>query len=116
MPLYLEPQFLIPLVTGTIFFMGGLISLRFSPKKINGIYGYRTPNSMKNQARWDFAQQFASKEMMKLGAILALSACSVFIYVANTVVGLIIAFSLIMLVVVSLLIRTEGAINKKFGK
>lgn len=116
MPFYLEPQFLIPALTGLIFLLAGYFSLRFPPKKINGIYGYRTPNSMKNQERWDFAQKFASKEMMKLGAILSFSSFSVFIWLASTVVGLIIAFSLTMLVVVLLMVRTEKAINRKFGK
>lgn len=116
MPFYLEPQFLIPALTGAIFLLAGYLSLRFPPKKINGIYGYRTPNSMKNQERWEFAQEFASKEMMKLGALLAFCSLSVFIHVASIVLGLIIAFILTMLVVVLLVARTEGAINRKFGK
>ena len=30
------------------------------PKTINGLYGYRTARSMKNQATWDFATALAA--------------------------------------------------------
>ena len=116
MPFYLEPQFLIPASTGLIFVAAGYLSLKFPPKKINSVYGYRTPNSMKDQKRWEFAQKYASKEMMKLGALLALSCLSVFVFVASTVVGLVIAFSLMITVVLTLIVRTEKAISTKFGK
>jgi len=45
---------------------------KFPPKKINSIYGYRTASSMKNQLRWDFAQLYASKQMIKYGLLLSM--------------------------------------------
>lgn len=30
---------------------------KFPPKKINGVYGYRTSSSMKSQQNWDYAQK-----------------------------------------------------------
>lgn len=35
----------------------GLVSKLHPPKKINGLYGYRTTRSMKSQATWDYAHQ-----------------------------------------------------------
>src|SRR5690554_4471477 len=33
----------------------------FKPKEINPLYGYRTKRSMRNQASWDYAQDYCSK-------------------------------------------------------
>lgn len=40
------------------------------PKEINGLYGYRTSRSMKNQETWLFANQYCGKLWWKLGWIL----------------------------------------------
>ncbi len=39
------------------------------PKKINGLYGYRTPRSMKNQKNWDAAQRYSSRLLLKFSII-----------------------------------------------
>ena len=64
---------IIPAVTGPIIAIFGFVLLNFPPKKINGLYGYRTPTSMKSQTRWDFAQSYAGREMIKLGGFLTLT-------------------------------------------
>jgi len=46
-----NPLFLIPSTSGLIFILAGFIMLKFPPKKINSLYGYRTSSSMKNQER-----------------------------------------------------------------
>lgn len=40
------------------------------PKKINDLYGYRTPRSMKNQDTWDFAHKYCGKIWWIAGWIL----------------------------------------------
>ena len=45
----------------------GRIMEKKPPKKINGIYGYRTSRSMKNQDTWDFAQTYCGKLWQKMG-------------------------------------------------
>lgn len=40
------------------------------PKTINGIYGYRTSMSRKNQATWDFAHLYCGKLWWKIGWIM----------------------------------------------
>ncbi len=42
-----------------------LYFLKRPPKKINGIYGYRTPRSMKNQEAWDLANRTWAKTLFK---------------------------------------------------
>src|SRR5690606_40964233 len=57
------------LCVGIVFILVGLIMYAFPPKKINGLYGYRTQTSMQSQQKWDFAQTYSSKIMMLTGLI-----------------------------------------------
>jgi|SRR5690606_12805878 len=60
------------LLVGIVFILAGAIIYVFPPKKINGLYGYRTASSMKNQRKWDFAQTYSAKIMMITGLIFTL--------------------------------------------
>jgi uncharacterized membrane protein len=51
------------------FLIGGGLMLFFPPKNINGIYGYRTTRSMKNQKNWEFAQKYSARKMIQFSAI-----------------------------------------------
>lgn len=44
--------------------------LKAAPKEINGIYGYRTAMSMKNQDTWEFAHKHFEKVWFYAGLIL----------------------------------------------
>lgn len=48
----------------------GKILIKNPPKKINGIYGYRTSRSRKNQEAWDFAQRYCGKLWWKTGWVM----------------------------------------------
>jgi len=61
-----------PNIIGFVIIIAGLIQLIFPPKKINNIYGYRTPRSMKNIEGWNFAQKLSAKLMISIGVILCL--------------------------------------------
>ncbi|TXF75086.1 SdpI family protein [Chryseobacterium sp.] len=113
--LFENPLFDITFFTGFLFFIAGIVMFKFPPKKINSIYGYRTLNSMKSQERWDFAQKYSAKELMKLG-ILLLALCLLAVFTKfNYSVNLITGLLLLILTVVILLIRVERAINARFG-
>ena len=61
----------IPLfLVGLFFSLAALITMKFPPKKINGIYGYRTSRSMKSQENWDIAQRYSSRLMLKQGLVM----------------------------------------------
>ena len=57
------------LITGLscafILLILGIIFYKFPPKKINSVYGYRTPRSMTNQDTWDSANTFSSIWMIR---------------------------------------------------
>ena len=58
-----------------VLFIISFLFYKYPPKKINGLYGYRTYKSMQNQEKWDFANAISSKFMLKstiLSFILAL--------------------------------------------
>ena len=114
MMIFENPLILIPVITGLIFVIAGFVMLKFPPKKINGLYGYRTKSSMKNQERWDFAQNYSAKEMMKLGFVLALTGLFGFLFEPQEMVGMIIGLGLMILMVILLIVRVESAIKKKF--
>jgi uncharacterized membrane protein len=65
-------KYILPIIILVVFSAGGLILYFFPPKKINSIYGYRTPRSMKNQSNWDFAQKLGGKFMLIFGFIIFL--------------------------------------------
>ena len=109
-----NPLFLIPSSSGIIFMLAGFLMLKFPPKKINGLYGYRTLSSMKNQERWDFSQKYSSIEMIKLGALLTLSSIFGLIFNLDGKIGMFLGLTLMILMVVFLLIRVERAIKNKF--
>ncbi len=59
-----------PQLIGIIFLITGFIGIKFPPKKINQLYGYRSPSSMKNQQTWDEANRFSNRYLVRLGSIL----------------------------------------------
>ncbi len=107
---------LIPAITGPIFIITGFILLKFPPRKINGMYGYRTSSSMKNQERWDFAQVYSAKEMIKLGGILMLSSLLGLLFEPNEKISILVELGLLIILVVLLITRVERAIQKHFEK
>lgn len=48
----------------------GLRFQKHPPKKINGLYGYRTSMSMKNEDTWQFAHMHCGKVWTVIGGIL----------------------------------------------
>ena len=58
------------LLIPAIMLVFGQIFQRRPPRRINGLYGYRTARSMKNQATWDFAHRYCGKLWARLGLVL----------------------------------------------
>ncbi len=108
-----NPLFFIPLAAGFIFAIAGFILFKFPPKKINPLYGYRTKSSMKNQKHWDFAQKYASIELIKFGGLLALIAISGVFFNPDEKISVFLGLGLMLLTVILILLRTERAIKNK---
>ena len=67
MEVLFNPLFITLGSCGVIFIVMGYFMSKNPPKEINGLYGYRTPRSMKNQKIWDYSQVYSAKVMMKYG-------------------------------------------------
>jgi len=61
---------LVVLVMSAIMIGFGLFFAIIGPKKINYIFGYRTPMSMKNLDTWRFGNAYAGKYMWRTGIVL----------------------------------------------
>ena len=110
----IENLFFLPFLTGVIFVITALISLRFPPKKINDLYGYRTGNSKKNQEVWNFSQKFSSIKMIQSGLFLVAISFLGMVFHPDEKVQLIVGIGLSILICVFLFYTTEKAIKKNF--
>ena len=107
---------LILLVVGIVFWM-------CPPKKINGLYGYRTARSRKSQEAWDFAQRYSAKLITMFGlAALVVTAiahwlrnCLCFNSDFLTLYDITIKLVLPLIVVIPPIILTELELRKRFG-
>ncbi len=109
-----EKTLIIPFLTGIIFVVTALITLRFPPKKINYLYGYRTTASMKNQQVWDFAQRYSGIKMVQSGlALVAISLVNLLLDL-NEALQVSLGLSLVILPCIYLFFATERAIRKNF--
>jgi len=100
----------LPIITGAILSIAGVIMYLFPPKKINYLYGYRTMNSMKSQERWDFSQKFSAKELIKIGLLLLPVSLLGLTNIPDGIINGIVILSVFLPILI-----TEIAIRKKFA-
>lgn len=60
------------LMLGPLMLVLAVLFKRFPAKKINHIYGYRTPRSMKSQEAWDCANRYSSNAFVIIAALICL--------------------------------------------
>jgi len=107
---------IVPIIGGVTFIIFGTIMSLFPPGSINGIYGYRTSESMKTQERWDFSQKYASKKMIQIGVLLSLSTFIGLVINPNSNIHFILEFGLVIISSIYLIVIIENALKRKFGK
>lgn len=112
----IDQLLLVPLLAGASFIIGGIVMKTFPPKKINGLYGYRTPNSMQSQEKWEFAQIYSSKELIKFGGIMLLTSFLGLLLDPKDDLGIYLGLGLMIILIIILFMKVENAINKKFPK
>jgi uncharacterized membrane protein len=87
----------------------------FPPKKINKIYGYKTPRSMKNQNIWNEANKFSSNLMFGSSILFI-----IFVFITSNFIGgsllrnISVFFLLVSLMFV--IILTEIKLKKLYDK
>ena len=105
---------IIPFLTGIIFIITALLLMRFPPKKINYLYGYRTPSSMKNQQVWDFSQKFSAVKMFQIGLLLLAASFLNILFDIGEKISLFLGIGLLILGCIYMFVATEKAIKKNF--
>ena len=106
--------FLICTTVGAISIVTGFILLKYPPKNINFLYGYRTKNSMKSKERWDFAQKYSAKLMIKGGFFyIVLGILSLF-FSLSQVVNISIGMGTLLLGCILLIVKTEKKLKQTF--
>lgn len=99
----------------------GVLFRKKPPKKINYVYGYRSPMSVKNKDTWEFAHHYAGTLWYKWGLITLFVTIIVMLMtlgkdielVGKVAVGIIILQSIPM---IGIFIPTEMALRKHFDK
>jgi uncharacterized membrane protein len=61
---------IVGIICGVCYFILGLMVYKKPPKRINGIYGYRTPRAMSHPELWEEAQRYSANLMMQFGVII----------------------------------------------
>jgi uncharacterized membrane protein len=112
----INPIFGILGLTGLIFLVIGAIYFKFPMKRINRFIGYRTSKSMMDQERWDFAQRYSTRLMLKIGALFILIALLSLVVPLSHNWSLVIGSAILICGVICLLICTDRAIVRAFGK
>jgi len=99
---------------GLYFYIAG-------PKKINYIFGYRTPMSMKNLDTWKFGNTYAGRLMWCTGAFLLVASLATLFALMNADDAIIRTVGIIIIIVHAVMIfgtiiLTEIALRRNFDQ
>lgn len=100
------------LTTNGLLLILSVVFLKFPPKKINNLYGYRTHRSMLNKDIWDFSNLIFSKELLKY-AIISFLAGLLFAAFFNDKTSWQ-PMVLVLLAILVAIIKTERTISDNF--
>lgn len=109
------------LLTPAVMLLFGWLFMKNPPQDINGVYGYRTPMSMKNRDTWDFAHRYCGKIWFKLGFILMpasfVAMLTVYGGTEDEIGALVAAVCLLQILPLLLsIVKTERALQQVFDK
>lgn len=100
------------LMMGPLILVLAVVFKRFPPKKINSIYGYRTPRSMKSQEVWDCANRYSSNALIVIAVLICF--VQVVLWSLMSFNNAIICTSVVLVVgVVAVIPLTEVHLKKK---
>jgi uncharacterized membrane protein len=102
------------LTTNGLLFLVSILFLKFPPKKINKLYGYRTFRTMQNIDIWNFANTLFNKNLVMYAGISFLAAM-VLAYFAKDVISWE-PMVLAILAIVVAIIKTEKEVSNNFDE
>jgi uncharacterized membrane protein len=105
--------FIYVLTTNGVLFLISIIFWKFPPKKINRLYGYRTPKAMQNEDIWHYANTTFNLAFLKYSGISFVFALLLASISATELTWQPMVF--VALAILVSLIKTERAINENFN-
>lgn len=102
------------LLSGIFLCLGGGLQKKYPPKRINPLYGYRTPSSKKSQERWDFAQRYSAQLMVRIGLALMVAGLLSLGIKLDPLAAIILFLVTTALVLSFLVYRVEKTLKTKF--
>ena len=114
-------MFISDLLIPLVMIVGGMLMWKRTPKKINGIYGYRTSRSMKNLDTWTFAHRYIGRLWCVLGWVTVpatVISMLPFVGKGDDAISVVSTVVLIvqMLILVATVIPTERALKRAFDE
>ena len=96
---------------GVILLLVALFFKAVPPKRINWLYGYRTPRSMKNQETWNTGNRVGARGLLILAVCqLLFGTCSTLIFqddrAISWTIGFMVVGMIIMVIAIELRLRT----------
>ena len=107
------------LLIPAVLALAGLLSWKHCPKRINGLVGYRTARSMKNEETWRFANETCGRFFFWTGLGMALLSAALLLALMRApreaVGGVTAALCMANLIPIFVCIaKTESALKKRF--
>lgn len=114
-------MFICNLLVPLLMVVFGRIMYKHAPKSINGIYGYRTSMSMKNEDTWKFAHDYCGRLWYKIGLIMLIPSVLVqlpFVKRSTDTIGImtVVLETVQICVMIASIFPTERALRKTFDK
>jgi len=111
--------FIIAILMPLVMLIFGIVFLKKPPQRVNGIYGFRTEQSMKNKDTWDFAHRHFGRVWLIAGAVtLPLTVIAMLFFAGkaeDTVAyGSLIVVGVQMAVLIGTIFPTQRALKRTF--
>ena len=118
---YVLAMFIFNLLIPVLMIIFGRIMYKHAPKSINGVYGYRTSMSMKNEDTWKFAHDYCGRLWYKIGLIMLIPSVLVqlpFVKSSTDTIGImtVVLETVQICVMIASIFPTEKALRKTFDK
>jgi uncharacterized membrane protein len=98
--------------TNGLLFLISVLFWKFPPKKINSIYGYKTPKAMQNLKIWEFANTTFNKSLLIYAGISFLAGLAFVTFLKAELTWQPMAF--VFLSIIVSIVKTEKKLTKNF--
>ena len=98
--------------TNGLLFLISVLFWKFPPKKINSIYGYKTPKAMQNLKIWEFANTTFNKSLLIYAGISFLAGLAFVTFLKAELTWQPMAF--VFLSIIVSIIKTEKKLTENF--